>query len=112
MDPGTWLLSETEPMGWGLWRLWFTRPRAFSESILKGLHGRCAHQNITLWEALTFFFFLIKKMKWLGHVACFIATQMPSCLEIYNPLGSHNSTMVTSCTVLTKSPLKRRKGNK
>lgn len=38
---GSWhmALSEAEPTGWGLQRLWFTRPRALSQSILKGLQG-------------------------------------------------------------------------
>lgn len=48
-------------------------------------------------------------MEWLGYVACFIVTQMPSCLEMCNPLGSHNSTTVTSCGVLRQSPLKRKR---
>lgn len=97
-------LSEVKPMGWVLWRLRFRSPRTLSEafSILKGLHGECVPQDITLWDVITFFF-LVKKMYWLGNVACFIATQMPSCLETYNPLGSHNSTIVTSCTVKKKN---------
>lgn len=55
VGPGTWLLSEAEPTG--LWRPCFTRPGVLSEilSILKGLHGECAHPNITLWEVITFF---------------------------------------------------------
>lgn len=56
---GSWHMASvrTQPMGWGLWRLWFTRPFL---RVLKGLHGGCAHWNITLWEVVTFFF-LIKK---------------------------------------------------
>lgn len=64
-------LSAAEPMGRVLWRLWFSSPRTLPEifSILKGLHGKCAH-HITLWEVITFFF-LIKKNVLVGECCMF-----------------------------------------